>query len=110
MARQEASVTPEEQLDCLIERWERGFLLRPVAGDEIETCLAVAEAIMQLQVMAVSSAFAARLEARMCAYARSLAAQPHKVIAFPRSQPQIRMRQRKENKRSPRAAFHPLHQ
>ncbi len=98
MSRQEAYLTPEEQLDCLIERWERGSWLRPVASDEIEACLATAEAIIQLQAIAVSSAFAARLEALMRARARSLAAQQNKLLAFPYSQPQIRMRQRKGNK------------
>jgi hypothetical protein len=98
MAKQEASKTPEEQLDRLIERWECGSWLRPVASDEIEACLAAAETIMQQQAITVSSAFAARLEILMRTYARSLVAQQNKVIAFPYSQPQIRIRQRTENK------------
>lgn len=98
MSRKEASITPEEQLDRLIERWECGSWLRPVASDEIEVCLAAAETIMQLQAIAVSSAFAVRLEILMRAYAWSLAEEQNKVIAFPCSQTQVRIHQRTENK------------
>lgn len=90
-------MTPGEQLECLIERWERGSWLRPVANDEIEACFAAAEVLMQFQAMTVSSAFAARLEALVRAHVRSLAAQQNKVIAFPGAQAQTQRRQRTRN-------------
>ena len=81
-------MTPEERLDGLIERWESGVSPGRVESLEVEACLAAAAALMQLQALVVPPAFAARLEARVRAHARNLAAPQRKVIAFPRTRRQ----------------------
>ena len=68
-------MTPEEQLDHLIERWEHSALPEPGDGDELAARLAAAEALKHLQGVAEPPGFAARLEARVRARARSLTAQ-----------------------------------
>lgn len=68
-------MTPAEQLDRLIEQWERGAAPGPVASDEIAARLAAAEVLARLQTIAVPPGFAARLEARIRGRARSLAGQ-----------------------------------
>lgn len=85
-------MTPEEQLDRLIERWERGVPLGPVANEELQARLAAAEMLAQLQAIEVPPAFAARLEARLRARARRLAQQNGQEIAVPRPQPRVRSR------------------
>lgn len=94
-------MTPEEQLDRLIDQWEWSARLGPVESSDQEARLAAAEALMQhLEALVVPPAFAARLEARVCARPRSLAPQQSKVIPFPRSQAQHGRRQRKVGRRS----------
>lgn len=102
-------MTLEEQLDRLIERWERGASLDPIASDEIEARLAAAETFVQLQSIEVPPAFAVRLEARVRAHVRSLAVQQGRVIAVPRSEAQRGGCQRTEKKRKRGAGPHAMH-
>lgn len=85
-------MTPEEQLDRLIERWERGVPLGQVANEELQARLAAARTLAQLQAIEVPPAFAARLEARLRARARRLALQNGWELAVPRPQPRVRSR------------------
>ena len=68
-------MTPEEQLDRLIERRELGVLPGPGGSDELVACLAAAEVLMRLPARAEPPGFADRLEARVRARVRSLAVQ-----------------------------------
>lgn len=88
-------MTPEEQLDALIERWERGVPLGPITSTQIEARLAAASALAQLQAIAVPPAFAARLEGQVRAHARSLA-QQGRMFAAPVSEAPRERRQRME--------------
>lgn len=99
-------MTSEDQLDGLIERWERGVPLGPITSDQIEVRLAAAEALAQLQAIVVPLAFAAHLEIRVRARARSLAQQRGRVIAFPGSEAPRGRRQRTEQKRKREAVSH----
>jgi hypothetical protein len=83
-------MTPEEQLDQLIERWEQGAWLGPVANAEIETRLTAAKTVAALHEIDVPPAFAARLEARLRARARHLAQRNGHEIAVPRPRKRVR--------------------
>ena len=81
-------MTPEKQFDGLIEQWKYDALPGSTESCKRGAYLAAAEALTRLQAIEVPPAFALRLEARMRARARSLAAQPGQESAFPRSQAQ----------------------
>ena len=97
----------EEQLENLIARWEHDARLWLVESGELEARLAAAEALIQGQRIAVPPAFAARLEVRLRARARSLVAQPGKALPFPSSPAQRRRRERSDTKRQRGHGFTP---
>jgi hypothetical protein len=78
---------PEEYLDRLIERRERGEMQLPVTNDEVSSSLAAAEILTQLREINVPSRFASSLELSIRARARGLAQQNGRTIplARPRS-------------------------
>src|SRR5690348_12288232 len=87
-----AHMTPEEQLDRLIEQGHQGTRLGPVPTDEVAARLAAAEALARLQAIEIPPAFARRLEARIRTRARDLAQQRGWEIAVPRPQQPVRSR------------------
>ncbi len=80
-------MNPEEYLDRLIERRERGEAQLPVINDKIAASLAAAEILTQLREIEVPREFASRLELSIRARARGLAQQNGRTIplAHPRS-------------------------
>jgi hypothetical protein len=80
-------MNPEEYLDRLIERRERGETQLPVTNDEVAASLAAAEIVTRLQEIDVPPEFANRLELSIRARARDLAQQNGGTIpiARPRS-------------------------
>ncbi len=80
-------MNPEEYLDRLIERRERGETQLPVTNDEVAASLAAAEILTQLQEIDVPPEFASRLELSIRARARGLAQQNGTTI--PTARPRI---------------------
>ena len=80
-------MNPEEYLDRLIEKRERGEVQLPVANDEVSASLAAAEILTQLRKIDVPPKFASSLELSIRARARGLAQQNGRTIplARPRS-------------------------
>ncbi len=79
-------MNPEEYLDRLIERRERGETQFPVANDEVAAGLAAAEILTQLQEIGVPPDFGGQLELSVRACARSLAQQNGRIIPIARPQ------------------------
>ena len=80
-------MNPEEYLDRLIERRERGEVQLPVTNDEVSASLAAAEILTQLRKIDVPPKFASSLELSIRARARGFAQQNGRTIplARPRS-------------------------
>ena len=80
-------MNPEDYLDRLIERRERGAMLPPVTNDKVSASLAAAEILTQLREIDVPAEFASRLELSIRTRARGLAQQNGRTIplARPRS-------------------------
>jgi uncharacterized membrane protein YgcG len=85
-------MTPEEQLDRLIEVHKRNGALRPVGDDELLARLDAADALAALRRVEVPDAFAARLEARVRQRARSLSQPDQRLTFVPRSASQDKAR------------------
>jgi len=68
-------MNPEEYLDRLIERRERGEVQIPLANDEVAASLAAADVLAQLRKIDVPTGFASHLELYVRAHARGLAQQ-----------------------------------
>jgi hypothetical protein len=68
-------MNPEEYVDRLIERRERGEKQLPVSTDEVAASLAAAEVLMQLREIAVPSEFAGYLELYIRARTRTFGQQ-----------------------------------
>ncbi len=79
-------MNPEEYLDRLIERRERGETQLPVTNDEVAASLAAAEILTQLQEIEVPPEFASRLELSIRARARGLAQQNGRTVPTERPQ------------------------
>jgi hypothetical protein len=91
-------MNPEEYLDRLIERRERGEVQIPVASDEVAASLAAAEVLAQLRKIDVPTGFAGHLELYVRAHARGLAQQngstaPIERLRSPAGLPRFHMRQ-----------------
>jgi len=80
-------MNPEEYLDRLIERRERGEAQLPVTDDEVAAGLAAAEMLTQLEEIDVPPEFASRLELSIRARTRGLARQNGAIapLARPRT-------------------------
>jgi hypothetical protein len=76
-------MTPDEYLDRLIERRERGDGWGTVPNDDAAARMAAVEALEQLQEVEVPPEFAARLEVELRARARALARQEDHHIITP---------------------------
>ncbi len=87
-------MTPEEQLDRLIEQGEPNAVPGSAASDEITARFVAAQALVRLQEVEVPPEFAARLEARLRARVRSLAPQDGWEIAVPRPPEHRRLHRR----------------
>src|SRR5258708_34077733 len=73
-------MNPEEYVDRLIERRERGEKQLPVINDEIAASLAAAEVLTQLREIDVPSEFAGYLELYIRARARNFGQQTSTAI------------------------------
>src|SRR5260370_42512727 len=73
-------MNPEEYVDRLIERRERGEKQLPVINDEVAASLAAAEVLTQLREIAVPPEFADYLELYIRARARSFGQQTSNAI------------------------------
>lgn len=78
-------MTPEEQLDRLIEAPGYNGSRRPGSNDEIAARLHAADALASLNQVEVPEAFAARLEGQVRQRARSLNQQDHPLTFVPRA-------------------------
>jgi hypothetical protein len=73
-------MNPEEYVDRLIERRERGEKQLPVITDEVAASLAAAEVLTQLREIAVPPEFAGYLELSLRARARSFGQQTNTAL------------------------------
>ncbi|HKF35406.1 MAG TPA: hypothetical protein VKB35_00780, partial [Ktedonobacteraceae bacterium] len=73
-------MNPEEYVDRLIERRERGEKLLPAINDEVAASLAAAEVLTQLREIAVPPEFSSYLELYIRARARNFGQQTSDAI------------------------------
>ena|SRR5215469_11533168 len=81
-------MNPEEYVDRLIERRERGEKLLPAINDEVAARLAAAEVLTQLREIAVPPEFSSYLELSIRARARNFGQQTSDAIPVVRTRSQ----------------------
>jgi hypothetical protein len=85
-------MNPDEYVDRLIERRERGEKQLPVITDEIAASLAAAEVLTQLREIAVPPEFAGYLELYLRAHARSFGQQTSTALPVVRPASRVGVR------------------